>query len=118
MTLEQLLEQLNTKPNTVEFDEVIAVITQYYDYQQAEFSNGVGESGITNLAGTNEGSCKIFSFATLNNLSEAQTLACFGKYYRDDVLQNSDGDDHQNIRNFIKSGWSGIRFETQALTLK
>lgn len=118
MNLEELLSQLNSAPNTVEFNDVISVIEQYYDYQATEFTNGVGDGRVTNLAGSNEGSCKIFSFAALNNLTEAQTLACFGQYYRDDVLKNSDGDDHQNIRNFIKSGWAGVSFEKQALELK
>jgi len=34
-------------------------------------------------------------FAQLQQLSQAETLACFGKYYREDVLQNPEGDDHQ-----------------------
>ncbi|GAK84871.1 type III effector HopPmaJ [Vibrio ponticus] len=39
----------------------------------------------------------------------------FGDFYRKDVLGNPDGDDHQNIRNFIAHGWNGIKFEGQAL---
>jgi len=33
-------------------------------------------------------------------------------------LKNPTGNDHQNIRNFIKSGWNGISFEGDALTKK
>ena len=69
-----------------------------------------------NEAGTNEGSCKIFAFAQLHHLSEQATLACFGQYYREDVLQNPQGNDHGNIRNFIKQGWQGITFESDVLS--
>jgi hypothetical protein len=68
-----------------------------------------------NQAGSNEGSCKIFAFATTEGLSEAETLACFGKYYREDVLQNPQVSDHANIRTFMRHGWKGIRFEQSAL---
>jgi hypothetical protein len=60
----------------------------------------------------------LFSLAQLQNLSEAQTLACFGRYYRDEVMNDPDGDSHQNIRNFIKTGWSGISFSGVALSSK
>ena len=56
------------------------------------------------------------SFARLAGLTPDQTLALFGAFYRDDVLGHPDGSDHQNIRNFIKDGWDGIRFEGDALT--
>jgi hypothetical protein len=32
-----------------------------------------------------------------------------GEYYAG-VLQTPDGDDHQNIRNFMASGWRGVLF--------
>ena len=47
-----------------------------------------------------------------------QTLYLFGDYYRKDVLENPEGTDHQNIRNFITSGWGGIKFEGTALIEK
>ena len=50
----------------------------------------------------------IFAFAKLHDLTEQQTLHCFGDYYRVDVLQNRDGDNHQNIRHFMKTGWAAI----------
>ena len=40
----------------------------------------------------------------------ADTLELFGRFYRDDVLGKPDGDDHGNIRNFMKSGWDGVSF--------
>jgi hypothetical protein len=54
----------------------------------------------------------------LNRLSEQQMLACFGAYYRDDVLKNPDGTDHQNIRNFMKTGWAGVAFDSMPLRAK
>jgi len=114
MTIEQLLAKLTNNPEQVEFNEVISVIDSHYNYQAATFTNG----NVTNEAGTNEGSCKIFAFAQLNKLDADKTLACFGQYYRDDVLQHPDATDHANIRNFISSGWNGIKFESTALTAR
>lgn len=111
MTVNELIEQVRTSPDDVEFEHVIAVIEKYYDYTATGFTNGE----IVNEAGSNEGSCKIFSFAQLNALSEVETLALFGKYYRDDVMGNPAGEDHANIRNFILDGWLGIRFDKPAL---
>jgi len=113
MTITELLTQLNTQPETVDFTQVMQVISDNYTYSPATFCNGE----LTNLAGTNEGSCKIFSFATINNLNVEQTLACFGTYYRNDVLNNPQGEDHQNIRNFMVLGWEGIKFDTSALAI-
>ena len=70
-----------------------------------------------NEAGKNSGSCKLFSFAQINQLTKQQTLNCFGNYYKD-VLNTPEGNDHQNIRNFMKTGWEGIVFEGEALSKK
>lgn len=101
----------------VDFQETLAVISAHYHYQPTEFSNGVQQS-LLNEAGKNEGSCKIFAFAKIHQLSQQQTLALFGDYYRKDVLENPQGTDHQNIRNFIRDGWDGIVFKGEALTAK
>ena len=111
MTLSELLSQELT---SIEFTDVMAVIAAEYDYSPAVFTNG----DLRSEAGTNEGSCKIFYFAKLNELSEKITLALFGQYYRVDVLENPDGSDHGNIRNFIKSGWQGISFDSVVLVKK
>ncbi|MDD1608276.1 MAG: HopJ type III effector protein [Methylococcaceae bacterium] len=112
MSLNVFLEKIrNHLP--VSFNETIAVITEYYHYQPTEFSNGL----LVNLAGTNEGSCKIFAFALMHQLSEPQTLTLFGDYYLD-VLSEPNGSDHQNIRNFMRDGWQGICFKGDALTAK
>ncbi len=114
MTPEILVEKLSSEPLNVEFAEVMQIIDVFYQYQPTAFSNGE----LHNAAGSNEGSCKIFAFAKLHGLTEAQTLACFGTYYRDDVLAHPEGVDHGNIRNFIQHGWDGIEFHGEPLTLK
>jgi hypothetical protein len=50
-------------------------------------------------------------------LSQEETLRCFGRFYQD-VLHTPEQTDHGNIRNFIKTGWEGIKFEGQALQAK
>jgi len=114
MRINLFLEKLNNTPESIEFNDTMAVIEQNYHFTETTFSNGLQ----VNESGQNSGSCKIFAFSQLQNLSELQTLACFGTYYRNDVLQNIDGDDHQNIRQFIINGWAGINFEATALTAK
>ena len=114
MTLEIFLKKLNTNPESIEFTETMAVIESQYNFTETAFVNGQQ----SNAANENLGSCKLFSFAKLNGLSEVQTLSCFGAYYRDDVLGHPDADDHQNIRQFMNSGWPGIKFSSEALTAK
>ena len=114
MNLETFLTKLNNEPTQIAFTETMATIEENYTFTPTTFTNGETK----NQADTNNGSCKIFAFGLLNKLNEEQTLACFGDYYRKDVLENPKGDDHQNIRNFMKSGWSGIKFEGEALTSK
>ena len=118
MNVNTLIDKIRSTPDTVEFNEVIDCIAENYEYTATRFSNGKGETAAINEAGTNEGSCKIFAFAQLNDLSEKETLACFGQYYREDVLQHPDSDDHANIRNFMLHGWSGIQFDSAALTIR
>jgi hypothetical protein len=114
MTLDTFLQRVNDAPDSVGFNETMALIDALYDFTPTAFSNGATR----NEAGQNNGSCKLFSFAMLNGLAPQQTLTCFGDYYRKDVLGNPDGSDHANIRNFMKTGWEGISFEGTALTLK
>lgn len=69
-------------------------------------------------AGTNEGSCKIFSFGKIAGLSEAETLACFGEHHRS-VVADPSGSSHGNIRAFMERGWEGISFpDGPSLSLK
>jgi hypothetical protein len=116
MTVDELIEKLNTDPESIDFTEVINTIEKTCHYTPTRFYNGTGSNAVTNEAGTNEGSCKIFAFGKLHNLNEKQTLACFGNYYREDVLGHPENNDHRNIRNFMVYGWEGIDFEDEALT--
>ncbi|MCM0148625.1 HopJ type III effector protein [Photobacterium galatheae] len=116
--MDTLLKTIRETPESVVFDHVLNVINAHYDYQPTAFSNGLGNDTLANEAGSNEGSCRIFAFAKFHQLTEQETLACFGHHYFDAVLNNPDGTDHMNIRNFMKYGWQGIRFAGQPLTLK
>lgn len=115
MSLEQFLTKLKNHPDSIDFDDTMKVISEHYEYTPTRFTNGPTQE---NEAGTNEGSCKIFAFAQLNDLNEKETLACFGAYYREDVLKHPEGTDHANIRNFMENGWAGIRFDEPALKPK
>ncbi|MEH6628777.1 MAG: HopJ type III effector protein [Motiliproteus sp.] len=117
MTLDQLLAAVRAEKD-IKFAQVMSAIEDNYDYQPVRFVNGEGELQQINEAGQNAGSCKLFAFARIHDLTEAQTLALFGAYYRQDVQGNPAGDDHQNIRNFMRTGWQGIKFDGLALTAK
>ena len=109
--IKMILNQLKTSPVTIDFKEVISYIDGHYDFTPTKFTNG----NTVNEADQNNGSCKIFSFGKLNELSKDDTLALFGAFYREDVMKNPEGTDHQNIRNFMEFGWEGISFEGKAL---
>ena len=112
--LEQFFLQLSTEPETISFAQTIALIDALYDFTPTAFDNG----DLHNAAGENNGSCKVFAFAAIHQLSAPQTLQLFGDYYRIDVLPEVKGDNHPNIRNFIRTGWDGISFSATALTEK
>lgn len=106
-----ILEKINTAPESVSFQETIAYIDENYVFTPTKFTNG----NTVNEAGQNNGSCKIFSFAQKHHLTSEQTLHLFGDFYREDVLKQPEGEGHQNIRNFMQTGWEGIHFEGRAL---
>jgi hypothetical protein len=114
MTLDSFLEKLNETPQKIAFTDTMAVVEANYDFTPTAFQNG----DLHNETGQNSGSCKLFSFAKLQNFSLEHTLTCFGDFYRKDVLENPNATNHQNIRNFMKTGWDGISFESQALVKK
>ena len=114
MSINAFIEKIKSNPNGIQFADTIAVIEENFDFSPTAFQNGL----LKNAAGQNSGSCKLFSFAKLHGLTEAETLVCFGDYYRVDVLQHPEAQDHQNIRNFIKFGWSGIAFDGDVLNRK
>ncbi len=114
MELELFLNKLDTHPELIEFPDVQALINRLYTYVPTGFRN----HNLFNEPGQNTGSCKLFAFARLHDFTEEQTLACFGAYYRADVLKNPDGDSHGNIRQFMETGWDGIEFEGVPLRAK
>lgn len=114
MQLQAFLDRLKDEPESIQFEDSMTVIESNYNFTPTTFRNGE----ILNEAGQNNGSCKILAFGQLNGLSVDETLACFGKFYREDVLGNPEGEDHQNIRNFMQSGWEGVSFHGAALMPK
>lgn len=114
MTIAALIEQINTAPESVDYRDVLALIASRYHYQPTAFINGE----LSNQAGENEVSCQIFAFSQLHNLSKEQALACFGQLYFQEVLQHPEAQGHKNIRQFMLTGWQGIRFERQPLQSK
>ncbi|MEC6798152.1 HopJ type III effector protein [Photobacterium sp. S4TG1] len=116
--MDTLIRKIKHTPNNVDFKEIIAMINHNYHYQPTQFINGQTNDAVINLAGTNEGSCKIFAFAHLHQLTKSETLACFGAFYRDEVVKYPQNHDHQNIRQFMISGPDGIHFERFPLSLK
>ena len=114
MDFDQLLRSLNETPDVVEYDAVMALIDELYEFTPVNYMNG----DLMNEAGQNAGSCKIFAFAKLVRLSEQQTLNCFGSYYRNDVLKHPNNLDHPNIRNFMKTGWQGVSFDGMPLKMR
>lgn len=113
--LNAFLERIK-KSEFIDFKETMHVIEQFYDYQPTTFSNGL-QQPLINSAGSNEGSCRIFAFAKLHQLTASQTLTLFGQYYQD-VLATPAGNDHANIRQFMQDGWAGIVFNGDALQAK
>ena len=114
MLIERFLDKLNNSPELLEFADTMATIEANYLFTEGEFRNGLQ----FNPAGENPGSCKLFAFALLQGLDKKQTLACFGTYYRDDVLLHLSNSDHQNIRQFMEKGWQGITFAGTPLIAK
>jgi len=106
--------KLKNNPKSIEFCETMSVVDEHYNFTPTAFKNG----SLENAAGQNSGSCKLFAFATSQKLSKEETLACFGQFYFKDVLNNPNGEGHQNIRNFMKTGFEGLYFENTALTEK
>jgi hypothetical protein len=114
MDLQEYIFRLKNLPENILFGDTVFIIDIYYIFEPTKFKN----AKILNKIDENNGSCKIFAFGLLNKLNESEVLHCFGDYYRKDVLMDPFSANHQNIRSFIKNGWSGIQFEKEALRLK
>jgi len=93
------------------FADSLAFIEQHYQYQPHAFRNGA----LSNCADENQGSCKIFGLALLEGLSTEETLLAFGEHYRH-VLTSPAAQDHQNIRQLLKTGLDAVQFEQLPLS--
>ena len=113
MTTQSFIKNLKTNPTEITFADTMQVIENNYNFTPTIFTNGE----ITNKAGENSGSCKLFAFAKLQQLTKKETLFCFGEHYKS-VLEDENGNSHQNIRNFMKIGFDGLSFENNVLELK
>lgn len=116
MIFQNLLDRL--KKGEADFEDAIAYVNDHYDYTPTRFTNGLGDDPVINEAGQNAGSCRLFALARHKGLSEADTVQLFGRFYREDVLKHPEGQDHANIRTFLRDGWAGIRFDGEALVPK
>lgn len=107
-------KNLKENGDLVMFEDVMVLVDKYYSSCPIEFRNG----DVVNKQGENGGSAKLLSYAALSNMDKETTLKLWGQHYRD-VLNTPDGDNHGNIRNFMKYGWAGVPFENGiALTRK
>ena len=114
MNITSFKKKLKESPEQIEFSETMNVIETNYSFNPTAFKNGA----LDNAVGQNSGSCQLFAFAKIQGLSKEETLACFGQYYYDDVLKDPNGNGHQNIRNFMKTGFSGLSFKGEPLVEK
>ncbi len=113
MELEVFKEKLKSKPESIAFSDTMQVIEDHFEFTPTAFTNGA----IHNESGQNSGSCKVFAFAQMEDLSKESALACFGQYYTD-VKNTPDAADHQNIRNFMNTGFAALSFDGIALQKK
>ncbi|VVH56652.1 Type III effector HopPmaJ [uncultured Gammaproteobacteria bacterium] len=109
MTQEEYLEALRSGAK-MNFNDLIKLINENYNYTPASFING----DLQNTATENQGSAKLFCFGVIHQLTKLEVLHCFGEHYQG-VLNDPQGDSHQNIRNFIIYGWEGLKFDSPVL---
>ncbi|SDB81092.1 HopJ type III effector protein [Acinetobacter boissieri] len=107
---ELILQQLQQH---TQFKDVIAYIEELYTHTPTAFKNGLQN----NTAHENQGSAKVLYFAQLQQLDQTQTLNLFAEHYQS-VLNTPDDQDHQNIRQFMQHGWSGVVFSGAVLAPK
>ena len=58
------------------------------------------------------------AFAQMQGMAEGEALACFGRYYREDVLKHPQNQDHANIREFMRKGWAGLNWHGTPLVAR
>jgi hypothetical protein len=105
--------KLKANPTTITFVETAEVIEGNYNFTPTTFTNGK----LKNNVGENTGSCQVFAFAKHQKFTKKAMLFCYGAHYPS-VLEDGKSSSHQNIRNFIKTGFKGLSFESEAISLK
>ena len=110
LSVQNYIASLERGRSELNFTQTLAVIDGHYCFTPTGFKNG----SVINAAGENSGSCKVFSFAKLHELSQGMTLAMFAEHYQN-VLDNPTLDNHANIRAFMISGFDGVVFDDEAL---
>ena len=113
MIIQEFKTKLKANPTSINFADTMQVIEDNYNFTPTTFTNGE----LKNNSGENSGSCKLFAFAIHQELTKEATLLCFGEHYQT-VLEDKNGTSHQNIKNFMQTGFKGLSFENEALTLK
>ncbi|WP_148864798.1 HopJ type III effector protein [Marinobacter fonticola] len=93
-----------------DFEDTLALIDRFFEVSPTAFQNGP----LVNTPDANTASCRIFALGHLAGLSEQQTLSCFGRHYHT-VIDDPAGSSHANIRQFMSTGWSGVRFDDRPL---
>ena len=77
MTVLELIHQVK-QAEVLMFSEVLSTIDASYNFTPTKFKNG----SVINEANTNNGSCKVFSFAKLHNLNSSETL-----FYLENIIK-------------------------------
>lgn len=108
----QLFTQQLANPEHV-FSETLGFIDQWFEFEASAFANGP----VSNSIEQNQGSCKVLALAEVLDLSDEQTLLCFGEHYRD-VLATPTTDNHHNLRRLLRDGCTEIQFDRFPLTVK
>ncbi|UYW00811.1 HopJ type III effector protein [Flavobacterium agricola] len=111
MTTQNILDALQKQE--LIFNDVLAHIENLYEAQPTAFTNG----SLKNEGTQNQGSARVLFFAKKEGLSANDTLCLFAEHYQA-VLNDPDGEAHQNIRQFMQHGWDGVTFEKDVLIEK
>lgn len=107
--IKMTIEELKNRP----FSEIITHIDEKFNHTPTAFINGA----LRNESDQNQGSAKVLFYAKIKQMSKEDTLKLFAEHY-EAVLNDANETSHQNIRNFMNSGFDGLVFEGVVLTEK
>lgn len=113
MDFDAFLTKLNASPADCCFVDILAAIDNDFSLTPCRFHNGP----LVNEAGSNLGSLRVFALAKRLGLSDPQCLALFAEHYRQ-VLATPTGQDHANIRQFMRTGLAGVQFDGEPLSAR